>query len=224
MHRLLIIASLTLTFIQAGSAAELSPTVVSWLAHETNIHSWSADFIQTRTLKSLTQPLKATGHLWFAAPNRFHWELGKPAQTIAIRSANELLILYPRLKRVERFSLAGMQTGPWRDALALLDAGFPRSQQELESQYNVISQEVTGQTCHLVLQPKSASARKMMPQISIDFDPNNLVLHGTELQFADGSSLRNDFQDPVLNTPVDEKLFNPEIPADYKIIEPLKKP
>src|SRR5690242_4121856 len=61
-------------------AAETSTILSTWLNAQTNIQSWSADFVQTRTLKSLTQPLTATGHIWFAAPNRFRWELGNPPQ------------------------------------------------------------------------------------------------------------------------------------------------
>src|SRR5579885_681698 len=120
------------------SAAELNPSVASWLANQTNVQSWSADFVQTRSFKSLSKPLTKRGHVWFAAPNRFRWELGSPAETIAVRATNELLVIYPRLKRVERFSLAGNQTGPWKDALALLEAGFPRSAADLESQYNIL--------------------------------------------------------------------------------------
>src|SRR5438045_6189795 len=86
----------------ASTSAQTHSLVASWLSAQTNVHTWSADFIQTRTLKSLTEPLTATGHVWFAEPNRFHWELGNPPQTIAIRAANEMLIVYPRLKRDER--------------------------------------------------------------------------------------------------------------------------
>ncbi|HEV2391852.1 MAG TPA: outer membrane lipoprotein carrier protein LolA [Verrucomicrobiae bacterium] len=194
----------------------------SWLAAQTNIQSWSADFVQTRALKSLTQPLTATGHVWFEAPNRFRWELGHPAQTVAVRAPQELLIIYPRLKRVEKFPLTGQQTGPWRDALSLLEAGFPRSQAQLESQYNILGQRVQGRTFELTLQPKSAAARRMMPQIKIDFDTQDFSLKGTELQFADGSTMRNDFKNPVLNPKLDPQLFSPEIPSDYKVVEPLK--
>ena len=62
----------------------------------------------------------------------------------------------------------------------------------------------------------------MMPQIRIDFDTKDFSLRGTELHFADGSTMRNDFKNPVLNPKLDEKLFAPEIPSDYKSIEPLK--
>src|ERR1041385_6849187 len=90
----------------------------SWLNAQTNIHTWSADFVQTRTLKSLAQPLTAGGRVWFEAPNLFHWELGSPAQTIAVRERNALLVIYPKLKRAERYPLAGNATGQWRDVFA----------------------------------------------------------------------------------------------------------
>src|SRR5881227_3351849 len=87
-------------------AAESNSLLATWLARQPNIQTWSADFVQTRALKSLTQPLTATGHVWFAAPNRFRWELGHPAKTIAVRASDEMLIVYPMLKRVERYPLA----------------------------------------------------------------------------------------------------------------------
>jgi outer membrane lipoprotein-sorting protein len=204
-------------------AAPLNPAVSSWLNAQTNVKTWTADFLQTRSLKSLTQPLIAKGHVWFAAPNRFRWELGNPAQTIAVRATNEMLVIYPRLKRVERFSLSGVQAGPWKDALALLEAGFPRDAEQLESQYNILDQVVQDPVVKLVLQPKSAAARRMMPQIQIEFDRRDLALHATELQFADGSILRNDFSNAVLNPPVTAEQFAPAIPPDYKVVEPLKK-
>jgi len=62
-----------------------------------------------------------------------------------LRAPEEVLIFYPRLKRVERFPLTGTQTGPWRDALQLLEAGFPRSEADLQRQYVIRSQNVTAE-------------------------------------------------------------------------------
>jgi outer membrane lipoprotein-sorting protein len=214
---------LMVSWVLTAPAAELNPALVSWLAAQTNIQSWSADFVQTRTFKTLTQPLTENGHLWFQAPNRFRWELGHPVKTIAVRAPEELLVIYPRLKRVERFPLSGAQTGPWRDALALLEAGFPGNQAALEAQYNILSDTVKDQTGELVLQPKSVSARKMIPQIMIEFDAKDFSLGATKLQFADGSSMRNDFKNASLNTKIEARMFSPEIPSDYKVVEPLKQ-
>src|SRR5580693_1938289 len=96
----------------------------AWLNAQTNIQTWSADFTQTRRLKVLTQPLTASGHVWFAAPNRFHWEIEKPSPTIALRQPDQLWVIYPKLKRAEEYPLNTPDAGPWKDTLALLDAGF----------------------------------------------------------------------------------------------------
>src|SRR5882724_9578545 len=206
--RFFLLISLFVASRQGSSSAQNNPLVSSWLGAQTNIQSWSADFLQTRTFKSLTQPLTATGHVWFVEPNRFRWELGHPPQTIAVRATNEFLVIYPRLKRAERYPLSGAQTGEWRDALALLESGFPRSEAEISSRFKILSQTITNEVCELSLQPKSASARKMMPQIRIAFGTNDFSLRGTELQFADGSSMRNNFIHPTLNPPVGKELFS----------------
>jgi outer membrane lipoprotein-sorting protein len=206
----------------SARAADTNSILSTWISAQANIHTWSAEVVQTRTLKSLTQPLTAKGHVWFEAPNRFRWELGTPPQTIAVRGPEEMLIIYPRLKRAERYPVAGEQAGQWRDVMKLTEAGFPRSESELQSQYNLVSQHMTGDICELTLQPKSATARKMMPQIKIAFSTKDSSLTATELEFADGSTMRNDFKNPELNPKLDESLFTPKLESDYKIVEPFK--
>jgi outer membrane lipoprotein-sorting protein len=201
----------------------MNPLLSRWLKEQTNVHSWSADLVQTRTLKSLTEPLTASGHLWFAEPNRFHWELGKPAQTIAVRGTNEMLVIYPRLKRVERYPLGGSEAGAWTEVLALLEAGFPRSEAELTSRFKILSQTITNGTCEVALEPRSAAAKRMMREMRIGFGTNDFALRATELVFADGSTMKNQFTNSVLNASVEPALFSPAIPNDFKVVEPLKK-
>src|SRR5262245_49144133 len=59
-----------LVYLEGNLLAE-STTLSGWLQAQTNFQSWSASFIQTRSLKALKDPLVSTGHVWFAAPNRF---------------------------------------------------------------------------------------------------------------------------------------------------------
>ena len=93
----------------------------------------------------------------------------------------------------------------------------------MQSQYNILAQNVTGDICELTLQPKSVTARKMMPQIKIGFSTKDSSLRSTELQFADGLTMRNDFKNPELNPKLDESLFTPKLDSDYKIGEPFKQ-
>jgi outer membrane lipoprotein-sorting protein len=217
------LAALLFSFSSARTFAETNSLVASWLAAQKNLQTWSADFVQTRTFKSLTQPLTAKGHAWFSAPNRFRWELGNPPQTIAVRAEQEMLVFYPRLKRVERYPLTGPETGKWRDALALLETGFPRSQADLESHLRIVSQTISNDVCEITLQPKSENTREMVPEIRLAFSTKDLLLRATQLKFADGSTLRNDFSNPALNPKLDDSLFAPKIPPEFKVVEPLKE-
>ena len=217
---------LSLLALLSGSAhgVELSPASLGWLQAQSNLSTWSAEVIQTRTLKTLAQPLVTTGRVWFAAPNRFRWEIGTPPQTIALRQPDQLTIIYPKLKRAERYPLTGPGAGPWKDTLALLEAGFPRGRAELESRFRILSDSLSNEVRCVTLQPRSAAARRMMPEIKIFFSPHDSSLRATELQFTDGSTLRNDFHHPALNPQLEEPLFNPDLGPDCTLVEPFKKP
>ena len=202
-------------------ACGASSVLGAWLNSQANIQTWSAEVIQTRALKSLAQPLTATGRVWFAAPNRFRWELGNPPQTIALRQPDQMLVIYPKLKRAEKYPLTRDHAGPWTDTLALLEAGFPRSESELESRFRIESEATVDGVHEVTLQPKSASARRMMPHIKIAFATSDFSLRGTELQFADGSTMRNAFTNAVLNPKLDDSLFSPAVDPAFKVVEPL---
>jgi outer membrane lipoprotein-sorting protein len=206
----------------SARAAETHPALTAWLHAQTNLQTWSADVTQTRTLKTLTQPLTNTGRIWFAAPNRFRWEIGTPAQTIAVRQTAEMLVIYPRLKRAERYPLTA-QAGQWKEMLALMDAGFPRNESDLQGRFKILALTGTNEVHHVALQPKSAVARRMMPLITISFLSNDFSLRATELQFTDGSTMRNEFSNAAVNPKIDAATFAPVLDADYKIVEPLKK-
>ncbi len=216
--------SLAIFLTPPAHAAETPLVLQKFLSAQTNLQSWSADLTQTRRLKTLTQPLVSTGHVWFAAPLRFRWEMGTPAQTIAVRNTNDLLVIYPRLKRVEKYPLTGERMGQWKETLALLEAGFPRSQADIEKLFKVLSTAQTNDVHYVALQPKSFSTRRVMPQITLAFGADDFQLRATELRFGDGSTMRNEFTNARKNPKLDDALFAPMIDADFKIVEPMKKP
>jgi outer membrane lipoprotein-sorting protein len=165
----------------------------------------------------------STGKVWVVIPNRFRWEIGQPAQTIALRQPDTLFLIYPRLKRAEKYPLNDNQPGPWRDALALLEASFPRSRADLESHFRVLSVTPTNANWELMLQPKNALARQMMAEIGITVRTNDFSLAATEMKFADGSRMRNDFTNVVLNPVLDEGLFDAKLEAGVTVVEPLRQ-
>jgi len=223
MFGVLATALFVLLPLNPAHAADTNAVLNAWLAAQTNLHTWRADFTQTRVLKTLKQPLRTPGRVWFAKPTSFRWELGTPAQTIAVRARDEMLLIYPRLKRAERYPVGAQASDEWREALALLEAGFPRDRADLDARFRILSLAETDGSWQLTLQPKSAFARKMMSEIRVGLATNTFELASTELVFVDGSRMRNDFTNPVLNPAFDEKIFDWKPDPDFKITEPLKK-
>ena len=205
----------------AAHAADTNAVLNGWLSSQTNLQTWTADFVQTRTFRTLTQPLVATGHVWFATPNRFRWELGSPAQTIALRLADEMFVIYPMLRRAERYPLTGHESGQWRDMLSLLEAGFPHSRAGLDSRFRIVSLTETNGAWQLALQPISPFARRLMKEIRVGLATNDFSLTSTELVFTDGALMRNDFTNAVVNASFDKALFDWKPGPDFKVTQPL---
>jgi len=210
------------SFLIAG-AADPNAVLDSWFAAQTNLQTWSADFTQTRTLPTLTQPLVAAGRVWVAMPDQFRWEIGQPAKTIAVRHEDEMQVIYPLLKRAECYPMGAHAPQEWRDAMSLLQAGFPRNRREFESQFQVLSLAETNGHWQLALQPKSRFARQMLTELRVTLATNDFSLAATELVFVDGSRMRNDFTHAVLNPALDEKLFAWQPPPDYKVTHPMQR-
>ncbi|MCZ7635830.1 MAG: outer membrane lipoprotein carrier protein LolA [Verrucomicrobia bacterium] len=208
---------------QGAGVADANAFLAAWLGAQGELKTWSADFTQTRTLKVLTEPLRTPGRLWFAAPDQFRWELGQPPQTIALRRTNELFVIYPRLKRAERYPMTAAGGETWRDALALLDAGFPSGRAEFDARFRVLSLVETDGLATVSLEPRSVSARKFIKEIRLTLRTSDLALTANELRFADGSSLRNDFTNALANVAIPPERFDPALPADIQVVEPLKR-
>jgi outer membrane lipoprotein-sorting protein len=203
-------------------AADYDAQFNKWFEVQTNLQSWAGDFTQTRTLTVLNQPLVSTGKVW-VKPGEFRWELGQPVQTILLRQPDQLLIIYPRLKRAEKYPLGAVPSGPMKDALALLDASLPRDRARMEQNFRLLSATETNSILQMTLQPRSESARNFIAEIVIGFHTNDFTIAATEMRFADGSKLHNDFTNVVLNQPMDPKLFEAGVPPDYTVVEPLKQ-
>jgi outer membrane lipoprotein-sorting protein len=204
-------------------AADTNGLLTTWLESQKDLKTWTADLTQTRHLKALAEPLKAEGKVWFSAPDQFRWELGQPARTVAIRNGPDMWLLSPKLKRAEHFPLNGGATGPWSDAMALLESGFPRDAKAFRDQYELRAFTRTNDVCQLDLTPRQPAARAMIPSVSVVFSIETKNLVATELTLADGSVLRNDFRNVRVNPEIAPPTFAAPDADEYKITEPWKK-
>jgi outer membrane lipoprotein-sorting protein len=218
----ILLCSLFFLLTPSSRAADYDAQFNKWFEVQTNLQSWSGEFTQTRTLSVLNQPLITPGKVWVKR-GEFRWEIGQPVQTVVLRTPDQLLIIYPRLKRAEKYPLGTVPTGPMKDALSLMDASLPRDRASMEEHFKLVSATLTNSVLRMMLQPRSEAARKMIGQVMVGFRTNDYIIAETEMKFADGSTLHNNFTNIVLNQAFAPDLFDGKLPADYTVSEPLKQ-
>jgi len=195
----------------------------TWMDQQANIKTWSADVVQIRNLKSLVRPLKSRGQVWFLQPNRFRWQLGDPPRTIAVRKDDELLIIYPRLKQIERFATGEDIDPAWKQVLALLEVGFPSDSDTFFARYELVRTTRLKKSWKFELRPAAEIARKLLDRVTVEISTRDFTLLATELVFPDGSTMKNEFIHRQLNPELDEALFDFEIEEGYTVVDPLQK-
>jgi hypothetical protein len=163
----------------------------------------------------------AAGRLWFEAPGDFRWELGRPAQTIALRDGADLYVIYPAL-RAPSIIAGRVCPAEWRDHVPF-ERGLSAQPQEFESQFRVLSVAQSNGLWHLALEPKSKFARQMMPQLKIGLATNNFRWLPPKWFSWMVPAMRNDFTNAVVESRAGQELVSLAPPADYKVTEPLVK-
>jgi outer membrane lipoprotein-sorting protein len=128
----------------------------------------------------------------------------------------------PLLKRAEKYPMGASAPRQLRDTLSLLQAGLPRSQKDFESQFQIQSLVETNGNWQMVLQPKSSTARKMLPELRITLTTNDFSIAETTLVFADGSTMENDYINAVINPPLDKNIFEWRPTGDFKVTNPMQ--
>jgi outer membrane lipoprotein-sorting protein len=197
------------------------PILDTWLERQAEVKSWTARVVQTRTLKALARPVASAGEVWFVQPNRFRWQLGDPPRTVAVRTGDQLLVLYPKLGQAERYGLGEGLDPAWQQALALLEVGFPSDRDAFYARYEPVSATRSGDHWQFVLLPAAREARRLIERVELEVSADSFVLHSTELVFPDGSTMRNEFREHRLNPEIDESLFQVDLDS-YDVVNPLR--
>lgn len=187
-------------------AANLAPLEACFAA-QSKIRSISADFLQTRALKTLKSPLAIKGRFWFASPDRFRWQLGDPPKTIIIGSRSGATILHPLKKRAEKVAFSSPNAAGASEFLGLMQLNSSRSLEEFQKHMHILSLKPIGPHCRVEMLPKDAAAAKGLSALCLDFDPATGHWIGFEVVTKEGSSLRTEFSNVQLNTKLDGRIF-----------------
>lgn len=192
----------------------------AWWKAQAGVRTWQASFKQERLLVTLDKPLETPGRVWYAAPDFFRWELGDPVQTIAMRSSNAIWLIYPKLRRAERYQTDAAGHSAWAQMASMFEAGFPQSREALEKKFRPLSTIRTNGQSVLSLAPRGSAARRFLPELRLGIEGNPPVLSMTSMKLADGSLMKNYFSAQRMNEVIPRRVLEfPDLDG-YTVTEP----
>lgn len=207
-----LIPLLLITFNLSVLHANDLSVVQRWLDTNASTQSLKVDFVQSRTLKALKNPLVQEGTMWLNYPtNQFRWQLGTPAKTIVVsKGANKIAVMRTPLKRVE-FRESGQSSGA--PGLSSLTRGFPKTLTEFQTRYRILSISQKGNSYEILTQPKSGSDGVSRYRFIID--QSRFLLKGMIIELKDGSVVTTTFKRVDRNPTIQAAIFAPDM-SGYK--------
>jgi len=193
---------------QKESVGDISP-LRAMIALQRSIHTLSADFTQSRSLKTLRDPIISHGKLWIQPQEFFRWELGTPPKTIVIGTPTETTVIQPfkktASKKIRSSPTRGADTSEVFRMMSLPGNGdFDDFQREVR----ILKAEKSAGIFHLEFIPKNTEQIRGLSAIRLDFNSQTGQWIRLEFLTRDGSSIRNDFTDIKTNQKLDPHLFD----------------
>ncbi len=194
------------------SCARADEIIDGWLDRQATMTSLDASFTQERKLPSLKEPVTTQGKITFAKPDKFRWQLGVPAQTLAVSDGATVTMIEEADKSAKQVAADSPQAARF----SLLSGKAFQDKSGFYDAFEIIETRTTDGIYQVTMKPKDRRFRSHVPWIFIDIDPKKMELRVMELELQDKSRVRTIFSNPKFNTKLPEALFKPDL-AGYTV-------
>jgi outer membrane lipoprotein-sorting protein len=186
---------------------DISP-LRSMIAMQKAIHTLSADFTQSRSLKTLRDPLISHGKLWMQTQQLFRWELGTPPKTIIIGTPTETTVIQP-FKKTASKTIRSLPTeiAASSEAFGMMFLPGNGDFDDFQREVRILKIQNSAGICHVEFIPRNTELARGLTAIKLDFNSETGQWIRLEILTRDGSSIRNDFTDININQKLDPHLF-----------------
>ena len=191
-----------------AGADDLEP-VRKWIKGQAGMKTAIVEFAQERRLRTLRKPIVKEGTFWFQAPSSFRWEVGSPAEIIAVQKAKgDLFVVDQEKKRIDQYPYEVILKKGSSKGLSFLEAGFPRDLEDFQKNFKVLSVEekqgFTEVQTRLTDRRASLGCRKIV----FFLDLKTSELRHVHLYFRDGSIMTNRFKSMKVNQSISPDKFS----------------
>lgn len=199
--------SLLLPLLLLATARADTAPLDAWLRRQVSVTTLDAPFVQERKLPALKAPISTPGRLTFAKPDKIRWQLGEPAETLAVSDGSTLTLMDIPTKTARRIAL----DSPQALRFSLLSGKAFQSPEMFYATFDLVESRVTAGIHQYTVKPKDRRLRGQVPWIFLDIDPRKNELRALEMELQDRSRLRTVFNNPRFDRKLDASLFRPDL-------------
>jgi outer membrane lipoprotein carrier protein len=162
-----------------------------------------AEFVQTKHVSLLDQPLVSRGRFSFKRPDRVRLEIREPETATLVIRGKEVSI--PGVSKAET---DGMAMTPAAAMFSRLGALFTGATRELEGDFEVAA-HADGAAIEVELTPRQERWKKLLRRIGLRFSGPDLMVEQIHLDEPLGDRLEIALQDVRRNVELPDSLFQP---------------
>lgn len=190
-----------------NAAVNLAP-LEKFVQFQRGIRSLQANFVETRSLRTLRGATGGQGVIYMAGASKFRWQsAGDPPKSIAIRNGSTLWLMQPQAKRAEKRTVSGSEFSTFDFAAG----GIARSMDDLKRRYAIESVTQQGGVWMAVLRPLERAAAAKIRRLTLGIDPGKYHLRSLKLEMKDGSTVSASFTSQRFNPSLPSSLFTPNL-------------
>ena len=200
---------------RAGTHLTAAEVLDRLQAKAKTLKSLEGSFEQRKYSRLLVRPIESGGKLFWQPPSRFRWEVVRPAPLTLVVREDQILLLYPDLKKVTLYR------GP--SGLDLLGriigaTGDPQTfQRQYAIEVQLVAPKKNSRWIQMNMEPKSAKHARYFKRLEVKIDPETLLPN--EIAILEGTDdwtliyLSN----LIENASLSDDLFSVEPPEGFQV-------
>jgi outer membrane lipoprotein-sorting protein len=202
---------------EAPAVAEgLSDVLARFDRVQAQIHTLSAEFVQTTRNSLLKEPVVAKGEFFLTKPDSVLWEYSSPEPMRFVVSQGQYTGYFPERKRAEKRDIKR-----WSEQLFRF-FGLGQGSKDLEKFYGLTlgspGPDMKG-TYLLVLSPKKRRVKKNVEEVKLWVDATTLLPQRIDYVGKDGNERQIRFVNTRLNPDLAAGMYSVQIPSDVHVSE-----
>ncbi|MGN0191862.1 MAG: outer membrane lipoprotein carrier protein LolA [Candidatus Cryptobacteroides sp.] len=208
MNKLLKITEILITLCLASTALPAQTPqeviVAAILRSGAGMQTMECDFVQTRTVQLMAEPMVSKGRMYYAQPSRLRWEYTNPVPSAFILDNSKAWVLNGG--SVSDVSSNKMFKGLGRMLIGCLEGKVVDDDKSFQVEISE-SEDLWA----VKLLPLKKDVKQMWDSIVLHFVPSRNAVVKVEMNEKTGDATVVELRNMKVNGKIDDKLFNTEL-------------